>query len=46
MYFDNLAGSFSGFFVLTAACSTVDCKKPSTSNWDESAFVSFSHGVS
>lgn len=45
MYFDNVTNTFSGFFVLTAACATTDCKKPSTGNWDESAFVTFNHGV-
>lgn len=42
MYFDNANQSFSGFFVLTAACVTTDCKKTDGSNnWDESAFVAF-----
>lgn len=45
MYFDNTTNTFSGFFVLTAACTTTDCKKPSTNDWDESAFVTFNHGV-
>ena len=46
MYFDNTTNTFSGFFVLTAACATPDCKKPTTNDWDESAFVTFNHGVS
>ena len=42
MYFDNVNQSFSGFFVLTAACATTDCKKTDGSNnWDDSAFVTF-----
>lgn len=45
MYFDNVSNSFSGFFILTAACATPDCKKPSTTDWDESAFITFNHGV-
>lgn len=45
MYFDNTTNTFSGFFVLTAACATPDCKKSTTNDWDESAFVTFNHGV-
>ncbi len=46
MYFNNATNTFSGFLVLTAACATTDCKKPTTNDWDESAFVTFNHGVS
>ena len=47
MYFDNNSQSFSWFFVLTAACATVDCKKADGSNnWDESAFVAFLNDAS
>lgn len=47
LYFDNAAHTFSGFLILTALCMTSDCKDPSdTSKWDQSAFVSFAHGIS
>lgn len=47
MYFDNANGIFSGFFVLTAACATPDCKKADGSNnWDDSAFVTFLNDAS
>lgn len=47
MYFDNATQSFSWFFVLTAACATVDCKKvDGSNNWDESAFVAFLNDAS
>lgn len=48
LYFDNDGtNTFSGFLILTALCMTSDCKDPSDmSKWDQSAFVSFAHGVS